>query len=84
MVRAVKKRNPVGEDIDLPENTQVFFVNTKFRDASYGFLMTFSGIVVNTAPHCDMNPEEIKRFAKLARERLLRGDKVDKRVKFNM
>lgn len=74
---ATKKRitrvGPLGDELDIPEGVDVFFVNTRVADTTFGFIMTADGVVAAKTTNCDMTPDEIREHVPHAKDMIARG-----------
>jgi hypothetical protein len=62
-----------GESLDVLNGEQVYFVNTKFSDPSYGFLMTAERVWQKTEG-CILTTEEIEKITVEAKKKIAEGD----------
>ncbi len=81
--KAVKKVNPLQQQISIAPDTDVYFVNTKFSDPNCGFVMTAEGIVITTTTNCELTGEAILKYVEPAKAKIATGELGDLNLKFN-
>lgn len=82
--KEIKKTNFLGDDITIPVDTVVYFVNTKFSVPTCGFVMTAEGVVATKTTDFDGTNDSVRKIADAAKAKIAAGEIGNLEMKFNL